>query len=411
MKLESPAIPNKTEEQDKILEQVKKDLIKRVANLPEDEQEVEIYRILNTEYGLNLKKEIPETKKTEDKKAKIEKKETEEDKTLKAIALSLEKRLLAVPESEKGAELERILREEYGVSIQKIAEIKKNKNWTSKLLHYGTIAGLLGLAFFSSNLKNDEAETMQEDKKELKFTEETQENKAGDIYKMDSIQMPSFDMEVYNSLPNEGKDIYKYYSEKNPTPGKGYVFLDKKSANLYVFDQENNLINKIVAGFGTEEGDKTRTSTANKQGTRTTPAGVYILSNLSAVEDLSKYGENQLSLFGISTLGNKEFLGLHQTYEGNNEKARREKRLATIDPNDNRFSDGCINISKEDFEKYIKENFKGEGDELLFVLPDEQKAAEFETDKLINQIKPVLEEMKNRLKEYNEKQNPSYTKI
>lgn len=408
MKLESPTIPNKTEKQNEILEQVKKDLIKRVAHLPEDQQEIVIYRILNTEYGLNI--EIP--KATTNKKTGEENpKETEQDKTLKKIALDLEKRLIAVPESEKGAELERILREEYGVSIQKITEIKKNKNWTSKLLHYGTVAGLLGFAFFSTNITSDEAETIQEDKKELKFTEETQENKAGDIYKMDSIKMPSFDMEVYNSLPNEGKDIYKYYADKNPTPGKGHVFLDKKSANLYVFDQENNLVNTIVAGFGTEKGDEHNTSAEYQKGTRTTPAGVYIISNLSDPRDLVEYGENHLSLFGISTLGNKEFLGIHQTYENNNEKARREKRLATIEASDNIFSDGCINISKEDFEKYIKENFQGEGDELLFILPDDKASAEFETDKLINQIKPVLEEMKNKLKEYNEKQNPSYTKI
>lgn len=398
MKLESPTIPNKIEEQDEILEQVKKDLIKRVANLPEDQQEIAIYRILNTEYGLNI--EIP--KATTNKKTGEENpKETEQEKTLKEIALKLEKRLANIPESAKGVELERILREEYGVSIQKIEEIKKSKNWTSKLLHYGTIVGLLGLAFFSNNLRNDYSETMQEDKKELKFKENQKDEK---VFKMDSIKMPSFDIEVYNSLPNEGKDVYKYYAENNPTPGKSYAFLDKESAILYIFDKLNNLLSTIVAGFGTELGDEKNTSAEYQKGTRTTPQGVYIISNLSDPRDILEYGENHLSLFGISTLGNKEFLGLHQTYEGNNEKARREKRLATTDPEDNRFSDGCINISKEDFEKYIKENFQGQGDELLFVLPDDKASAEFETEKLISQIKPVIEEMKKRLKEYNEKQ-------
>ncbi len=402
MKLESPRVPNKIEKEDEILEQVKQDLIKRVANLPEDEQEVEIYRILNTEYGLNLKKEIPKSKIIEEKKAKENTKETEQEKTLKEIALKLEKRLADIPDSAKGVELERILREEYGVSLQKIEEIKKSKNWTSKLLHYGTIAGLLGLAFFSTNIINNDIETTNKEKKELKFKEN---KKVEKVYKMDSIKMPKFDIEVYNSLSNEGKEVYKYYSEKNPTPGKGYIFLDKKNATLYAFDAENNLLEQIIAGFGTEEGDEHNTSAEYKKGTRTTPAGIYIISNLSDPRDILEYGENHLSLFGISTLGNKEFLGLHQTYEGNNEKTRREKRLATINPSDNRFSDGCINIDEKDFEKYIKENFQGQGDELLFVFPDKKASAEFETEKLISQIKPVIEEMKKRLKEYNEKQS------
>jgi len=101
-----------------------------------------------------------------------------------------------------------------------------------------------------------------------------------------------FNTETYNSLPEQAKEIYKGFSEKSPTPNKGYQILDKANALLYIFNSNNEFVAKIPTGFGKDEGDEPNTSTEYNKGKMTTPAGVYLISNSVDDADIEEYGKS-----------------------------------------------------------------------------------------------------------------------
>ncbi len=200
---------------------------------------------------------------------------------------------------------------------------------------------------------------------------------------------PRFRESIYEALPLQGKEVYKSLAENDPTPGHGYMILDKMNAKQYIFDQDNRLMAIIVPGFGKEQGDEQNTAEKYNEGRMTTPSGVYLLSNATVKEDIEEYGKLQFSLYGTSVLGNDEFIKEHQTYAGHGELKPRTEKLNSPTPTDNNFSNGCINISAEDFEKYVKPNFKGDYSELLFVLQDEKglkSGVKFDVDNLLHKI-------------------------
>jgi len=215
-----------------------------------------------------------------------------------------------------------------------------------------------------------------------------------------------FNQEVYNSLPDPAKPIYHRYYENSPTPDRGYQILDKKTATLFIFNKENKLIAKDTVGFGIDEGDAKNTSKEFKKGIRTTPSGVFMLSNFATQKDRDEYGDLQLSLTGISILGDTTFLGEHQTYRKHGQFKIRTKKLNTPNPKDNNFSDGCINIKPENFQSHVQPNFKGDYSELIFVLQDEkgeQSGKKFDSEKLIKDIMPMMINVALKQKDHYEK--------
>jgi len=288
--------------------------------------------------------------------------------------------------------LEETLKKDFDLSDDKIKEIKNNPR-VKKILKVGVFSAL-AIASLSGILKDTD---FKENKKEDSLDE-----KKKDIIKNEknldkTISLDKrFDGEVYAMLPEGGKDIYKHMAEENPTPGRGYQMLDKDNAIIYVFNQSNELIGKITAGFGKDEGDELNTSEELNQGVQTTPAGVYLFSNYTTEKDLEEFGKLQFSLLGKSVLGDAVYLGQHQTYP--EEIISRTKKLKTPNPQDNKFSNGCINISAEDFEKYIQTNFKGDYGEFMFILQDKKgrdSGIKFDTKKLIESVIPTIIEMAN----------------
>lgn len=317
---------------------------------------------------------------------------SEEQQEVSAVA----EVLTDLPEGKKEEVVLDILEKKYKVPKEKIKEAKKKKNWVSLI---GTVSSIAGIIIATFLIKDKE-------KKEDVNTNDKEKN-GKEISIQDSIQDEKivqynerFNIEVYNSLPEQAKEIYKNFSEKNPTPNRGYQILDKTNAKIYLFNEKNELITNIPAGFGKDMGDEPNTSTEDGKGTMTTPAGIYLISNSVDSADIKEYGELQFSLFGVSILGDKFFLGQHQTYKKDEEEFKsRTKKLNSKKPNDNNFSDGCINIRREDFEKFIKPYFKGDNSELLFVLQDKkskESGAVFNYTLLIQQIFPIMLDLANQ---------------
>lgn len=273
-------------------------------------------------------------------------------------------------------ENEKETEDKYGLNLEKVKDVLKDPI-IKKMTKYGLISAI-GIASIIGLIKKSDFKI----KDEITITKEK--------------TISNFNKETYESLPEQAKEVYKYISEENPTPGRGYQILDKESATLYIFNKDNELINKVAAGFGKDEGDEPNTSYELNKGNQTTPSGVYLFSNYSIEEDIKKYGELQFSLVGESVLGDITYIGQHKTYPP--ELNSRTKKLNSETPFDNKFSDGCINIDEKDFQKYIKPNFKGDYGEFLFILQDKkskQSGVKYNVKSLVSSVIPMMIEMSN----------------
>jgi len=295
-----------------------------------------------------------------------------------------------LPDNEKTGRVLEVLEEEYHVPKEKIEKFKISKNWKIFFEIGMTVIPIIIATLLIKNKEKPKEINKKVDKKEITF-----EKKEGT--KTISVNFNErFNAEIYNSLPEKGKEVYKAMVEINPTPGNCYQILDKDTALIYVFDSKNKVIAKFPAGFGKDEGDEPNTSVKYNQGKNTTPAGIYLYSNFVLPSDIEEYGELQFSLYGISILGDRVFLGQHQTYSGHGELERRTKLLNSKNPKDKKFSNGCINNDEENMKNFVKPYFKGDYSEFLFVLPDKkskESGVTFDVVSLIGQITPLMLEM------------------
>ncbi len=190
------------------------------------------------------------------------------------------------------------------------------------------------------------------------------------------------------------KEMVAFLEKKNLTPGEPSIILDKKSTKLFVLDKNFNLIDSIPVGIGTDPGEEKNTSISFKQGIRTTPAGAYMMSGFNTPEDEKSYGENSFQLWGISILGDTIELGLHPIYKP--EFEQRRLAIESPDPSDNRVSDGCINAFEEEIQKIIEKfGFKRDGSSVLYVLPEDGEFVKEDWENVMIEIKEVLEGFKD----------------
>lgn len=381
---------NKREQPPSINDQVMDTIEETLKGFEGDNSKEFLISNLNNIYGVRLTEKVISSLPDEFfNTKKIEEKETvilpTESGTAKSLS-GMEK----LSEEEKERKAFEILEKEYKIPKAKIEEFKISRNW-KVFFKMGMIAIPIAIATLLIKNKEKIKEVDKKiDKKEIVV--EKKENK-----KESSINFNErFDVEFYNSLSDDGRDVYKTMAEKDPTPGKYYQILDKDRALIYVFNSENKLTSSFPAGFGKDQGDEPNTSEEYNKGKNTTPAGIYLLSNTALPKDIQEYGELQYSLYGISVLGDKIFLGEHQTYSNHGELDRRTKKLNTNTPDDNNFTDGCLNTGCKNISEFIKPYFKGDYSEIMFILPDKksrESGAIFDPNDLIRQIIPLMLEM------------------
>jgi hypothetical protein len=365
------------------------ELAKEIVNiLPDD--------IFNTQTITEAEQELI---KAQPENENIDQKQKDIDIFLEQEAGKIYTKLETFPEEERPAKLEEILENEYGVSIGKVKEIKKSPNW-KRIFKLGVIttSGIAALMVLFQ-LVDYGKKRIEKNKKEREISIHVSDSIRREKTKQEIIKDLRFKEDVYESLPEKGKEVYKYMADEDPTPGRGYQFLDKDNAQIYVFNKDNLLINKINAGYGKDEGDEPNTSFLYNEGKMTTPSGIYLLSNYAEEADIEEYGKLQFSLYGISILGDKVFLGEHQTYSKHGELEPRTEKLESATSVDNKFSNGCVNVDKYDFQRYVKPYFKGDFGEFFFILPDGKSrinGIEFNVKKLIQKIKPIMIEMADK---------------
>ncbi|HEX8570213.1 MAG TPA: L,D-transpeptidase [Caulobacteraceae bacterium] len=148
---------------------------------------------------------------------------------------------------------------------------------------------------------------------------------------------------------------------KDPA-GKPFAIVDKGAARVYVFGPDGKLKGEAPALVGSAPGDVSTPYTGDRELSsippheRTTPAGRFLAG------------------WGKSTKGEKTLWVDYRTavsihpLASVTEGERREERLASFTPDDNRITFGCINVDRAFFDTIIRPTFKKTG--VFYVLPE-----------------------------------------
>jgi len=157
--------------------------------------------------------------------------------------------------------------------------------------------------------------------------------------------------------------------------GKGFMIADKPSGAIHVFDRTGALIDSGPALFGMSAGDQfieapdKTDMEAMSVSERITPAGTYRLQQRS----VPSYPGGQVLAFqkdgqdvGANSSG---YVAVHSVWLEKPEQ-RREERLASTTPDDNKISFGCINTSSQMFLGKILPHVAEFDGGTVFVLPD-----------------------------------------
>jgi len=157
-------------------------------------------------------------------------------------------------------------------------------------------------------------------------------------------------------------DLAGWIKASNDTVGYPFAVIDKANAQILVFDGKGKLRGAAPALFGSDKGDYSDPSVTKyalkdiPQGQRTTPAGRFI----------GGYGPS-LDTGRVLWMDFDTAVSIHPTATGFKSE-RRPERLASPAPDDNRITNGCINVDPGFYAKVIKPTFEKGG--LFFVLPE-----------------------------------------
>jgi hypothetical protein len=163
--------------------------------------------------------------------------------------------------------------------------------------------------------------------------------------------------------PSDVVHLANWVSHTRNHKKKAFVLIDKKQAQLYVFDPRGKLKSRTPILLGKAIGDHTAPGVGNKplsqlkEEEKTTPAGKFLASpgkNTSG-EDIIWIDYNAaVSMHRLRKVSAAE---------------RRAERMATPDVSDNRISNGCVNVPHAFYNGVLKPTVMKQG-AYVYVLPE-----------------------------------------
>ena len=151
--------------------------------------------------------------------------------------------------------------------------------------------------------------------------------------------------------------------------GLSFAIIDKKDAEVFVFDRQGQILGSAPALLGLGVGDDSAPGVGNKPLSaippkdRTTPAGRFT----------AYLGhESGKNFFWVDYKNN---IALHRVVKGT-PKDHRLQRLATPTPLDNRITFGCINVPVDFFEQTVLPAFKSTKG-MVYILPEIRAMRDF----------------------------------
>jgi len=145
--------------------------------------------------------------------------------------------------------------------------------------------------------------------------------------------------------------------------GLPFVVIDKKDAEVFVFDRQGQILGAAPALLGLAVGDDSAPDVGDKPLSaippkdRTTPAGRFVA-----------YLGDEPGKPNFLWVDYKDNVSLHRVVTGRPQDHRLQ-RLATPTPLDNRITFGCINVPVDLFERTVLPAFTStEG--IVYILPE-----------------------------------------
>jgi len=154
----------------------------------------------------------------------------------------------------------------------------------------------------------------------------------------------------------------------NDNHGYPFMVMDKAAAQILVFGGDGKLRGAAPGLFGSAVGDHAAPGIAGLAlreipgRDRTTPAGRFV----------GGYGQS-IDAGRVLWVDYDSAVSLHPTASGLPAE-RRDERLASPTPDDNRVTHGCINVSPAFYEQVVRSTFEKGG--VFYILPDKASMAE-----------------------------------
>ena len=154
----------------------------------------------------------------------------------------------------------------------------------------------------------------------------------------------------------------------NDNHGYPFMVMDKAAAQVLVFGGDGKLRGAAPGLFGSAVGDHAAPGIAGLAlreipgRDRTTPAGRFV----------GGYGPS-IDAGRVLWVDYDSAVSLHPTASGTPAE-RREERLASPTPDDNRVTHGCINVATTFYEEVVRSTFEKGG--VFYILPDKDSMSE-----------------------------------
>jgi hypothetical protein len=163
--------------------------------------------------------------------------------------------------------------------------------------------------------------------------------------------------------PEEVRQVANWVSYTRNAKKKAFVLIDKKNARMYVFDPKGKLKEDAPVLLGKAVGDHSAPGIGNKplsqikEDEKTTPAGRFL-----AQPGKNNHGED------IIWIDYNAAVSMHRIRKVKEEE-RRFERMATPESDDNRISNGCVNVPRDYYNKVLNPTVRKYG-AYVYVLPE-----------------------------------------
>jgi hypothetical protein len=165
------------------------------------------------------------------------------------------------------------------------------------------------------------------------------------------------------SAPADVVHVANWVSYTRNNKKKAFVLIDKKMARMYVFDPQGKLRSHAPVLLGKAVGDHTVPGIGSKplsqikEDEKTTPAGRFLVQ-----PGQNNHGED------ILWIDYNAAVSMHRLRKVAEEE-RRFERMATEDAEDNRISNGCVNVPHAFYNNVLRPTVMKYG-AFVYVLPE-----------------------------------------
>lgn len=247
-----------------------------------------------------------------------------------------------------------------GADSMRLTVVKLTNFFYPGFFYLGLVyIGIFCFSFFAAILLSDQA-IAADDAAQLSLMD------AEPVVVANPQKLANFGME---RASQDARHVADWVVDSGDNRSMSFVIVDKLDAKVFVFNADGRLSGAAPALLGLASGDDAVPGIGSRKllnirpDERTTPAGRFVATlgrNLRGEEILWVDYRSSISMHSVIT---------------SNPKERRQQRLTTLTPLDNRISYGCINVPAPFYRHIVSPAFKGTSG-IVYVLPEIRPVSE-----------------------------------